>query len=281
MVTTRKQRGIPTLNKIAAAPIADMNRYNARMAESVISKVSFLDKVFANLIVDYGCADGTVLDFIERAFPGSRRLVGYDNDPEMIAKARARNPDSAIIYTSDWSVVQDEVAKEKALGHKSCLLLNSVLHEVHSYLTPEETERTFDEIWSRAGVVFDYIAIRDMMVRKSASRASDQIHATRVRQLFNQNRLEEWEAQWGSIDENWSLTHLMLTYRYVDNWKRELKENYLPIPFEDFVASIPREYMPTYKDHFTLPFLRHQVHEDFGIDLAEPTHVQLILKHVG
>jgi SAM-dependent methyltransferase len=280
MVTPQTKRK-SDLNKIVAAPIADMNRYNARMAESVISKVSFLDKVFANLIVDYGCADGTVLDFIERAFPGSRRLVGYDNDPEMIEKARARNPDSAILYTSDWSVVQDEVAKEKAVGHKSCLLLNSVLHEVHSYLTPDETERTFDEIWGRAGVVFDYIAIRDMMVRKSASRASDQIQATRVRQLFDQKRLEEWEATWGSIDENWSFTHLMLTYRYVDNWKRELKENYLPIPFEDFVASIPKDYMPTYKDHFTLPFLRHQVHEDFGIDLAEPTHVQLILKHVG
>lgn len=264
--------------QIEATPITDDAVYNREMAKSLIDKIYFLDKVSANLFIDYGCADGVMLAFIERVFPGVR-LIGYDIDEKMLETARSRNPNSSIIFTSDWNVVKDEVAKEKLLGNKSCLVLSSVLHEIHSYLTDGEQNKVHQEIWGQAGIVFDFIAFRDMMVAKTASRPTDPIQVTRIRQCFDQKRLAEWEANWGSIEENWSFVHLMLTYRYETNWARELKENYLPVSYEDFLASIPPHYMPIYKDHFTLPFLRRCVQDSFKIALNERTHLKLVLEH--
>jgi ribosomal protein L11 methylase PrmA len=263
-------------------PIANESLYNAEMAKSLIDKIYFLDKVDANLFVDYGCADGIMLCFIEHVFPGVQ-LVGYDIDESMLEAARAnalrQNPNSRIIFTSDWNEVRDIVLRNREEGTKSCLVLSSVMHEIHSYLGDGDQHNVHREIWGQAGVTFDYVAFRDMMVSKTASRPSDPMQVARIIQTFDSKRLAEWTATWGSIEENWSLTHFLLTYRYEVNWVRELKENYLPVPYEDFLASIPAHYFPVYRDHFTLPFLRRCVKDRFQFDLNERTHLKLVLEH--
>jgi SAM-dependent methyltransferase len=266
----------------APTPIANESLYNAEMAKSLIDKIYFLDKVDANLFVDYGCADGITLCFIEHVFPGVH-LVGYDINERKLEAARAnalrQNPNSGIVFTSDWNEVRDIVLRKREEGTKSCLVLSSVLHEVHSYLSEEDQKSVHREIWGQAGVTFDYVAFRDMMVSKTASRPSDPMQVARIIQCFDPKRLSEWTATWGSITENWSLTHFILTFRYEENWAREVKENYLPVPYEDFLGSIPKHYFPIYKDHFTLPFLRRCVKDRFGFDLNEPTHLKLVLEH--
>jgi ribosomal protein L11 methylase PrmA len=263
-------------------PIANESLYNAEMAKSLIDKIYFLDKVDANLFVDYGCADGIMLCFIEHVFPGVQ-LVGYDIDESMLEAARAnalrQNPNSRIVFTSDWNEVRDIVLRNREEGTKSCLVLSSVMHEIHSYLGDGDQHNVHREIWGQAGVTFDYVAFRDMMVSKTASRPSDPMQVARIIQTFDSKRLAEWTATWGSIEENWSLTHFLLTYRYEVNWVRELKENYLPVPYEDFLASIPAHYFPVYRDHFTLPFLRRCVKDRFQFDLNERTHLKLVLEH--
>jgi SAM-dependent methyltransferase len=252
------------------------------MAKSLIDKIYFLDKVDANLFVDYGCADGVMLCFIARVFPGID-LVGYDIDESMLATAREnalrQNPNSKIVFTSDWNEVRDIVLRRRAEGTKSCLVLSSVMHEIHSYLSDGEQNNVHREIWGLAGVTFDFTAFRDMMVSRTASRPSDPMQVARIIQTFDPKRLSEWTATWGSIEENWSLTHFLLTYRYEVNWARELKENYLPVSYEDFLASIPAHYFPVYRDHFTLPFLRRCVKDRFQFDLNERTHLKLVLEH--
>ncbi|NTF17001.1 hypothetical protein G6L37_00980 [Agrobacterium rubi] len=276
-------------------PIADEGLYNAEMAKSLIDKIYFLDKVDANLFVDFGCADGIMLCFIERAFPGVQ-LVGYDIDETKLeaarSNARRQDPNSKIIFTSDWDEVRDIVLKARNVGTKSCLVLSSVMHEIHSYLSEGDQSTVHSQIWgdqtdtihdrgrnAPPQAIFHYVAFRDMMVSKTASRPSDPMQVARIIQCFDSKRLSEWTSNWGSIEDNWSLTHLMLTYRYEVNWQRELKENYLPVSYEDFLASIPPHYFPVYKDHFTLPFLRRCVKERFGFDLNERTHLKLVLEH--
>src|SRR5690606_6062137 len=107
---------------------------------------------------------------------------------------------------------------------------------------------------------------------------SDSLSVLKVRQRFDQDKLNEFEVQWGSINENWSLVHFLLKYRYQTNWKREVRENYLPLSYEDLISKIPPGWNPIFHEHFTLPFIRQQVQRDFNIDLQDRTHVKLILK---
>jgi len=260
-------------------PIADSFRYTTEMAKPLIDKVFFLDKVDAAVFVDFGCADGTMLGFIDRIFPDVD-LVGFDNNEEMLEIARTQNPGgrTSIHYTSSWNEVLEIVVRARAQDKKTCLVLSSVIHEAYSYLSETELTAMWKRIWGESEAVFDYIAIRDMMVSRSTTRPADPLQVARIRQVFDRKRLDEWEAQWGSIDENWSLVHFLLTYRYEHSWKREVKENYLPVSYEEFLSTIPPRYLPIFKEHFTLPFLRRRVREDFGFDIADRTHLKLVLE---
>lgn len=264
--------------ELHAEPIADADRYTLELSRSLVDKVFFIDKTDAGLFVDFGCADGALLGFIDRIYPGVS-LLGYDNDESMLERARERNPGNGIAYTSSWEDVDAAIRAHREDGVKSCLVMSSVIHEAYSYLPPEDIEAMWRRVWGEGHAGFDYVAIRDMMVSRSTSRASDPIQAARIRQVFDPDLLDEWEAHWGAIDENWSLVHFLLTYRYLrrDNL-RELKENYLPVSYEAFLSSIPKRYFPIFKEHFTLPFLRRRVREDFGIELSDRTHVKLVLE---
>ena len=44
--------------------ITDISHYRKEMAKSMVDKLFFIDQVDVGLIVDFGCADGTMLSFI-------------------------------------------------------------------------------------------------------------------------------------------------------------------------------------------------------------------------
>lgn len=261
--------------------ISDIGRYNAEMAKSLIDKIYFLDKVDASMFVDFGCADGTMLAFVAKLFP-DLVLVGYDADEAMMETARSVHGEDRIVFTSDWAIVEKMRREHTASGGKTCLVLSSVIHEMHSYMEDEALNEAFAKIWGDGGEGFDYVAVRDMMVSRAASRAADPLAVARIRQVFgsrNRGKLEQWEARWGSLIENWSLIHFLLTYRYIHNWDREVRENYLPVNTEDFLASVPANMVPIYMDHFTLPFLRRRVAEDFGLDIPDATHLKVVFEN--
>ena len=255
-------------------PIADIDKYNLLMQKSMIDKIYFMDKVEADVFIDVGCADGALIKFLARNFP-EHEYIGYDNDHEMIEKAyKEYDKPENVAFVSTESMLDQMVFEAQKADKKICLILSSMLHEVYSY--SRDVSLFLDWIFNQ--IRPEYIAIRDMSVSKTASRSSDPITVARVRQVFDNNKISEWETKWGSLDENWSLTHFFLTYRYTHNWERELRENYLPITKEELLGLIPKEYFPRFIEHYTLPFLRGEVKKDFGVDLQEPTHLKLILE---
>lgn len=254
--------------------IPNMASYSREMRKSLVDKAFFVDKVDSDLIVDFGCADGALLAFIRHVFPETRCL-GYDISDEQLDLAREACP--GVEFTSDWGRV-GELCAEYGPGRVT-VVANSLIHEVYSYGGREDVDlfwgRLFDP--SRFGTV----VIRDMCVSRTTSRASDPLSVMKVRQRYDRHMLDEFEQQWGSQSENWSLCHLLLKYRYRANWSREVRENYLPVNLEDLMTRIPPEWSPRYVEHFTLPFVRESVLRDFDVELQDRTHVKLILRHRG
>ena len=236
-----------------------------------MDKLFLADKVGnSNIFIDFGCGDGALLRAMQKLFP-EHLYLGYDNNPDMVkcARKQTRGNNPAFVGSLDELVA----FKEKHRG-TTCLILSSVLHEIYHY-GPAEVENFWRFVWS---IGFDYIAMRDMCVSRTASRPADPISAARIRQVFDPDKLVEWESNWGSLDENWSLVHFLLHYRYLDNWTREVRENYLPINMETLLQKVNTSYFPIFVEHYTLPFLREQVWLDFAIQLQERTHLKLILK---
>ena len=251
-----------------AAPIINNKNYCDKMKKSLVDKIFFVDKIDAEIFVDFGCADGDLIDFLHGIFP-ENDYIGYDYSEKMISKARLKN--TVPFFTSDWLELETKLFTNK----KKALILSSVIHEVYSYSNQNDVELFWQRVWNSN---FDYVVIRDMMPTKAVVRASDPLMVTRIRQVFSEKKILEWESQWGDLNGQWSLLHFLLTYQYEENWERELKENYFPIYVENLLSLVPNKYMPIYIDHYTLPWIKQCVRKDFGFDVQDPTHLKLILE---
>lgn len=251
-----------------AGAIANLFEYNLRMAKSVLDKLFFVDKVDVHTLIDFGCADGTLLGHVAKWMPDAE-LIGYDKDPLMIKEAKAKHKG---VFFADNLLT--------ALSHRcgkrgdAALLLSSVIHEVYHYSTPEEIEEFWRMVWS---CNVKYIIIRDMMPSRSVDRTSDIDDVVRVMKAGAV--LDDFQRIWGSVENNKNLLHFLLKYKYVEpNWNREVKENYIPLYREDFLRSIPNEYSVLYQEHYVLPWLKTNVRKDFGIVWKDPTHFKIILE---
>ena len=258
-------------------PISNPDTYLDDMKHSVVDKLFFAAIVQPDIIVDYGCADGAVLRSYRRMFPDTD-LIGYDISKDMIRRARNTPKDAGtrdIIFTDDWSNVQNSI---KIGNYKSpAILLSSVFHEARTYLT----DKQFNDFWKLRTFnhgIFRYVIIRDMMVSRDTHKQSDPLTVARIRSTYSKDLILDWEDVWGSINDHHSLIHFLLTYRYKENWYRELNEDYLPVDCENFMAMLPDSYRMVYFDHYVLPFLRERVREDFEIDLTDRTHIKIILE---
>lgn len=251
--------------------LPNMARYNSEMKKSLIDKVFFLDKVDSEIFIDFGCADGVLLGFMETMFP-EFTYIGYDISEEELAVA-PKNTKAKLF--SDWNALMAYVREIRGTK-KVTVICNSLIHEVYSYSNDREVAEFWDKIYNSG---FNYVVIRDMCVSHTTSRPSDIISVAKIRQHFKDHqKINEFEAQWGGLSENWALVHFLLKYRYVESWERECYENYLPINLEKMLSLIPATYDPILMEHFTLPFIRQRVMEDFHIDLQDRTHIKLILK---
>lgn len=256
--------------------ISDNKEYITEMHKSMYDKLFFASRVNVNAILDFGCADGALIRAHEQLFP-SVRMVGYDLNPDMLQaanEAKEENPDSQAIFTASWDKAVHKVVKQSPV---SAILLSSVLHEVYSYCEGEEFNEFWRRLWNSG---FDYVIIRDMVATNALYRDSEPEDVMAVRQRINDHRLWQWENEWGPITRQNSLHHLLLTHRYIANWEREYKENYLAVQSETFQKRVPSTYVPMYVEHYTLPFIKEQVYRYFGIHMTDVTHMKMILKRV-
>jgi len=253
---------------VGEKPITDMSKYLEGMSKGLSDKLFFLDKINPDLIVDFGSADGFVLNKIQHVRPDCK-LIGYDIDEKMINISRQKYPN--IQFTDNFS----EIKKIVSQYDRPAIFLSSVIHEVYTYSTGKQVKKFWDDMFNSG---FKWVVIRDMMPSKKYEKMN-RIDIKKIREKSNTKYLKEFEQYWGNIGRDYrNLLHWLLKYRYLTNWERELKENYLPVTFETIKTKIPSDWKVIFEEHYVLPFLKSQVKKDFGIYLEEPTHLKMILE---
>lgn len=261
------------------ADILDFAHYTTEMRKSLIDKIFFMDKLDEEVraVLDYGCADGVLIDFLAPIFP-EMTFVGYDMSPDMIAAARGRCQAPNARFFSSLEEARAALAEQGAEPDRVSVNLSSLIHEVYSYGTPESIARFWREV---NGSGFRYITIRDMCCDQSAHRPALKEDVLKVRRVCSAKQIEQFEARHGSLSDNYNLIHFLMKYRYTANWERECAENYLPLTMEQFAARLSDDYEIIYFDHYVLPFLARVVRRDMDITIKDYTHVKLILRRKG
>lgn len=261
-----------TFDESETTSIPNLDFYMTEMQKPLEDKCFFFSKIDADIYVDFGCADGTLLNCIAEKKPNAT-YIGYDTSQPMLEIAKQKNPN--ILYFSKLDDVTHVLDDRKIDQKRSAFILSSVLHEIYSYSTEHDIDQFWTWTWDRD---FDFVSIRDMVTTRDVDRIADPTAVDRVRQRADPDQLRDFENRWGSITQNRNLLHYLLKYRYTDNWVRENQENYLALSWDELQRRIPENYTIHYKDHQPLPFLRDQINNDFGVVLTDPTHLKLIVK---
>ena len=260
---------------VGEKPISNLQSYIDGMNYSMKDKLFFTDIIDFDVIVDFGCADGTFLEELSKIKPNVK-LIGYDLDDEMLSKAKSRLGKKAL-FTNNWY----DAVKYTSSFRNPLLNLSSVIHEVYSYSSPN----VISQFWNSQvfGGDFKYITIRDMIPsleidKQEISHFKDDVR--NVRKKSDKFYLDSFEKEWGTINDNYRrFVHYLMKYRFTDNWDREVKENYLPVSLETVKSKITNDYKIVYEEDFLLQFLKDQVKKDFNVELTHSTHTKMILKN--
>lgn len=242
--------------------IADLTKYTNDMKKSLADKLFFLDHLdleTADYFVDFGCADGALIDALGDV---NVRKIGVDNNTDMYDICFAQGLD---VHRNLDSVHQYEQPDHAVLN------MSSVLHEVYSYLDKEQIENFWYNVFIGD---YEYIVIRDMMVSNNTYRPADYFKFD-LDDKYMKSFLDRWVPD--TLTQK-DLLHYLLKYKYTDNWDRELNEDYLGLTLEELKAIIPNNYEIMYEEAYVLPYLKEQVMKDFDYEITDPTHIKLILK---
>ena len=250
--------------------------YNDRMRGSRWDKAFFMDKVpGTELIVDYGCADGSLIRFLHSLFP-SMCFIGFDIDPAMIEAANRERSENTWFFSD----AQEMMEKIRSLGierRRIAVNFSSVLHEIFHYDCDRDMiTRIIKEIGPR------YLVVRDMMYHSADDTAVISAQAQeQIRSVLPPKQLQDFENCWGSIALRRNLAHLILKYKYTENWQRECEENYFSYTQEDLTALLDPDgaYAPILFSRYILPWCRYDAENNLGIDMGDEftTHFSLIL----
>lgn len=246
----------------------NINIYNERMSAGIEDKLWFLDKIDGDTIVDFGCADGALLQHIAMLRPDVK-LIGIDNNAKMRALAKQNVPSATII---DIEQLNEDIDLSNSI-----LVLSSVIHEIFAYNTYNDANAILKKLFS---LNFKYIAIRDMFLSMHMECASHSMMVKNIYDHANKDNLESFERIWGSISWRENAIHFLLKYRYTENWNREVYENYFAMRLEEFMRNIPNTYKLEYKEHYVLPYIQDIVLKDFNILLTDNTHAKILLRRI-
>lgn len=242
-------------------------QYFHSMAQAMSDKLFFLNHINPtpnHVFVDFGCGDGTLLSHL--AHTGAT-LIGYDLCPIALKQAQ-RTVDGTFTTCLDTLLFTLDQYAHRPIT----LIVSSVLHEVHAY----GSQRDVDAFWSLVNTgPWHSVALRDMAVDEALSTRSNPLLAQRVRRALPSWQVADFENTWGSLDNVHTLTHFLLTYHYVDNWQRELAENYLPESSQSILSRFS-DWHTGILSHAPLPFLEQQLQEDVGISFPSATHLKLL-----
>lgn len=227
--------------------------YLTKMSKTFFDKAWFMSHIPEEIdtIIDFGCADGSFMEFLKNSCP-SIRYYGIDNDPSFVRIAQGKGfvSSTSLEYLHDIN------------PDTTCLVLNSVLHEVYSY-------DKVKEFWKQIEIFKPkYIAIRDMML--NIKKDVDLTGVEYVFEKYYKNQFQDFKEYW--FDEHdlgytyKFFVHFMLKYLYDENWNREVKENYLSLTLSELIdCAWDNEYEIEFKNHYKLPYLVNRWKEDFHL----------------
>lgn len=256
--------------------IENYSVYNDRMRRSMWDKAFFMDKVpGTELIVDYGCADGSLIRFLQSLFP-SMHFIGFDIDPAMIEAANRERSGNTWFFSD----AEEMMRKIRSLGierRRIAVNFSSVLHEIFHY----DCDRAMITDVINA-IEPRYLVVRDMMYHSEAPDAMISSGAqAQVRGVLPAGQLQDFENCWGSIAYRRNLAHLILKYKYTENWERECRENYFSYTMDDLYALLDPAgaYTPILFSRYILPWCRYDAENNLGLDMGDEftTHFSLIL----
>lgn len=254
--------------------------YTGRMSKSLLDKAFFADKIpGAKVVIDYGCADGALISFLSDLFP-NLCYIGVDRDPHMIQLAGERvGGRKNIGFLTSTEDVDVLIRRIGASPDEICVNFSSVLHEVFHYKQGMEEIPDF-----LASVNPKYITVRDMMYPEVYAHQLPWSVVRKVNRVLPEKQLDDFVEKFGLLNDQKNLVHLLLKYRYLDNWERECAENYFSYTHDEAIRLLDgnSKYITAYSCDYVLPWFRYYVKQDFNIDIDRElspfsTHYQLIL----
>lgn len=243
--------------------ISNIGVYNDRMAKSIEDKLFFIHFVSdISTLVDFGCANGELFKYC----PQNWKMIGIDDNPEMIEKAKQNYPNGK--YIRSFEELKNIDVSNAALN------LSSVIHEVYSYLTIEEIKTFWDNVFNTG---FKYICIRDMAIDPEANKHWNINQVLEISKNPNGKMFNDFHRYFSEARDR-DLIHFLLKYKYIENWERERSENYFPLTNQEMINLIPEKYSIIYKDIFALEYTKNLVKKDFNFEIPYNTHIKLILQ---
>ena len=255
-------------------PIKDLNDYTQKMSLTMKDKLFFVEKIKTSVYIDYGCADGTLLCELDAIYNDPNIIyIGYDRSNEMIELVKSKwGGIGKILFTSNFEELLINLQKYK----EATLILSSVLHEILSQGIMQ------DEFWdSLKKLPLKYIVIRDMAYNPIIGQSKFERYLVSKMYCKNSKQYSEFCEKFGKITDNILFCHYLLKYRYTQNWKRELEENYFAFDPNFAIEYLTKyRFYPIYLERFNVPYIVETLLKEVQIDLNRfgQTHIKLIFQ---
>lgn len=252
--------------------ISNNDVYLSKMRKTFIDKSWFMSIIPPEIttIVDFGCADNSFNHFLAESFP-EYRYIGIDCNEDFfkIMKEKGDECYRSLLELKSANVIDPD---------STLLVLNSVIHEVYSYWNIDEFWRQVSELNPK------YIAIRDMYAKgcgiygsRTESELKDAISSSDFSVFCH---YEDFCNEWGDLIDGYTATHFLLKYFYDENWRREVKENYIPFHYRELHTKIRKTgYNVTFERFYGLQYLKDKWHKDF-IQYAGRPHLNSFLNQI-
>lgn len=246
--------------------------YVKRMEASLQEKVYFLKYLSPDVeyILDFGCADGTLLYSIKDM---GYRCCGIDNEEMMQKLAREKLESNSLIYSS----LDEYLVHNKEKVSKTAIVLSSVIHEIFSYSNISDALKLLNSIF-RVG--FKQICIRDMAFNEVLY--YNPVNYMDLNKVSGHPLYKSYINYTGhEVEAEAELYHFLLKYKYVENWNRELCENYVMFSMEELLSIFKicmggTKYQMNYYEHKLLEYTRDTVYKDFGLIMNKCTNYKVI-----
>lgn len=245
--------------------IVDREIYLQRMSKPLQEKLKIIKYIpdKTKTVLDVGCADGTITLAMADMFPDID-FLGIDLDGGFVDIANSKIEGRKNVRFEKLYLRELLARTEKF----DLIIFCSVLHEFFSYgegvssvvkamADTHELLKKGGRIVIRDMIVYEYAEKSDLWVEKILEKIKNKKEVSKQRADF--------EVVYGPMKTIKDINHFLLKYSYVENWQRELNENYLPVNFETYDKIFTLLGMKVvFQRSSTIPFLKQKWSSDFG-----------------